>query len=212
MAKGSNKTRFYSLALGKEKNFQARTDGLIGIADATPSVDLYSLLYNSSANTITNFDDSAEGQLIHVHNLVSEPLAFSTNVKVADSAALYGAGDNITFISRGSSFFEISRSVIANPVATATAGEVTPSVGGKDILILNSAGAFHITDFADASEGQQLTVINLGAASSANNDVTKLVIAASGAALIMASSQAYQFTSYSGIWYLTSSTRTTGLL
>lgn len=205
-------SRFFSLSLGKYDNFVNKTDGTIAAADTTPDVSLYSLLYNTSTNTITNFDNAEEGQIIHVHNLVSEQLAFSTNVKTADSAGLWGAGDNITFIARGSSFYEISRSTVANPIATAAAGDTTPSVGGKSVLILNSAGLYQISDFDDASEGQELTVINLGVAASLLNDVTKVIIGGSGGALIMASSQAYQLVSYSGVWYLTSSTRNAGLL
>jgi len=148
-----NKTRFYSLALGREKNFNARTAGL------------------------------------------------------------WNEGSNISFINHNSSWYELSRSSAGGAkTVTVAVGDYTPSVAGIELVVLNSAGAFHISDFDDASEGQQITVLNLGVASSLLNDVTKVVIAASGAALIMASSQAYQLVSNSGIWYLTSSTRTTGLI
>ena len=66
-------SRFYSLALGKFKNFSARTDGLIAQGDTTPDVALNSLLYanNSSNVVITDFDNGEEGQVLCLINVGS---------------------------------------------------------------------------------------------------------------------------------------------
>ncbi len=215
MARTSNKTRFHSLALGKELNFTARTDGLIGAADTTPSVDIYSLLYNSSTNTISYFDDGTEGQLVHVINNADEQCLFSgTQMKVANSAGLWNAGDNITFINHNSSWYEISRSVVGQEVATIAAlGDATPSVKGASIVIANSSGADTITDFDDAHEGQQITLLNVGAGTvTLTDDVTKLVVGASGGDLAVEASATAKLVSYNGVWYVTSAVRDLGLL
>lgn len=207
-------SRFYSLALGREKNFNARTDGLIAAADTTPDVSLYSLLYNSSTNTISYFHNAVEGQIIHVINLVDEQLLFSgAQMKVSDSAGLWNATDNITFISHNSSFYEISRSASGGSrVVTAAAGDNTPSVKGAEVLVLNSAGLYQISDLDDAHEGQKLTILNIGVAASLLNNTARILIGASGGALIIATSCAYDLVHSGGLWFLSSSTRTAALL
>ena len=209
-------SRFYSIALGREKNFSARTDGLITNADTTPDVSIYSLLYSGSTNTISYFDGGKEVQVVTVFNLVDEQMLFSgTQMKVADSAGLWGTGDNITFINHNSSWYELSRSAASNPVVgtIASTGDATPSVKGLKVLVSTTGGNDTITDFDDAHEGQEFTLVNAGAGTlTLTNDVTKLVIAASGGNLAVAASGVAKFVSYSGVWYLTSATRDAGLL
>jgi len=153
-------SRFYSLALGRSKNFNARTDGLIAAADTTPDVSLYSLLYNSSTNTISYFDNGVEGQIVKVINLPDEKLLFSgLQMKVASSAGLY-QGDNITFINHNSAWYETNRSNASNPrVAVAAEADATPSVKNASLLIVPNSAALTITNFDDGYAGQVLTVI-----------------------------------------------------
>ena len=294
-------SRFYSLALGKEKNFQARTDGLITSGDTTPDVSLHSLLYSDSTNTIAFFDNAVEGQIIHVVNLANERLTFTgaqikvgnsssmvenecvtfihhnsafyelsrslkyvrtdgtvaagdttpdvsqykvlyvdtggnlnityfdngeegqiirlinlgagevqfsgAQMLVADSSDLY-ANDNISFLFYNSAWYEIGRKhSAAKNFRTAAAGDATPTVQNTNILVFNSAGAISVTDFDDGYEGQLLTVINKGAGGvTLTNDVTKLVIGASGANYLMAASGAVLLTNVMGVWHLASST------
>ena len=109
-ANNPNPSRFYSLALGKYNNFQARTDGLIAEADTTPDVSMYSLLYanNSAGVAITDFDNGAEGQIIYVVNVGSD-LSFtrSSTMLVTNSSNLV-KNDNISFI-KHSSFLQFNK-------------------------------------------------------------------------------------------------------
>ena len=90
VADNKNVSRFYSLALGKYRNFNARTDGLIGESSTTPDVSQHSLLYanNSSTVVITNLTNGCEGQIVQLINLNSS-LSFSgTNFYLTDSSNL----------------------------------------------------------------------------------------------------------------------------
>lgn len=207
-------TRFFSLALGKYKNFSVVSNGLISAADTTPDVSLYSLLYNTSTNTISYFDNAEEGQIIHVVNIADEKLLFSgAQMKVANSCALWNISDNITFLSHNSSFYELNRGAAGGTrVVQAAVGDNTPTVRGAEVLILNSAGIYQIDNLDDGYEGQQVTILNIGVACSLLNNTSKILIGASGAALVMATSCAYNLVNRSNVWYLTSSTRNAALL
>ena len=208
-----NPSRFFGLALGRYDNFNARTDGLIGLGDTTPSVELWSLLYaNTNGNlNITYFDNPSEGQIVYLMNLGAGEVQFSGNqMKVADSSDLY-ANSNISFIHHNSSWYELSRShtnqknVYDVPI-TAGALDATPSVAGNvKVLIFDSAGNLVVTDFDDGHEGQQITCINRGAGSVAfDHDVTKIMICSSAQDLVLAGSAACTFTNVEGVWFLSS--------
>ena len=156
-------SRFYSLGLGKYKNFTARTDGLITDADTTPDVSLYSLLYSNSTNIITYFDNAEEGQIIVVTNVADEALAFSgAQMKVTDSSNLW-QNDVITFINHNSAFLELSRSHGGQmEVATASQADVTPSIKNIHTLYVNNSDTRTITAFDDGYEGQKITIVNVG--------------------------------------------------
>ena len=159
-------SRFYSLALGKEKNFYARTDGLIVAGDTTPDVSLHSLLYADTGGNlnITYFDNGVEGQIIHLINLGAGEVQFSgAQMLVTDSSDLY-ANDNITFLFHNSSWYELGREhSAAIDIRTVAAGDATPTVQNTKTLIFNSAGALAVTDFDDGYEGQILRILNIGA-------------------------------------------------
>ncbi len=202
MAQGSpNPSRFHSLALGRFNNFQARTDGLITDADTTPSVGLYSLLYSGSTNTLSYFDDGSEGQIVKVINLVSEQMLFSgAQMKVANSAGLWGAGDNISFINHNSSWYETSRGVASNPeVVTASAGDATPSVRGAELLIFNSGGAITVTDFDDGYAGQVLTVVNYGSAVTISNGT--IINGRSDQSYVITTSDSTSYVYTGSVWF-----------
>ena len=212
-----NPSRFFGLALGRYDNFNARTDGLIAAADTTPDVSLYSLLYNSSANTITTFDNPSEGQIVSVINLVAEPLAFSGDqILVADSGKLY-QNANITFICHNTAWYEISRSQPAaggKAISYITAlGDATPSVaGGVKYVIATSTGTDTITDFDDGYEGQEITLINLNSAVTIDDAAGKILVGGSGQALVLNVNEAATMINTSSHWIVVSCNKIGGLL
>src|SRR3990167_5009956 len=111
-------TRYYGLALGKEKNFQAETDGLISATDATPSVSTKSLFYAenpTTATSITTFDDGSEGQLITVIALdTGTTLSNGTLVLNGGSDFVMNANDSITLVKHIDSWYELARSANVN--------------------------------------------------------------------------------------------------
>ena len=160
-------SRFYSLALGKFKNFTARTDGLIAEADTTPDVALYSLLYvnNSSTIVVTDFDNGEEGQIIHLINLGSS-LSFlrGTELLVTDSSNL-NKNDSITFVQHNTSWYELSRSH-ASVLSVKTAGELgadnqAPDITNASVLIVNNSGATTLAGLSGGYVGQILTIVNV---------------------------------------------------
>ena len=105
-------SRFYSLALGKSMNFNARTDGLISPGDTTPDVTLYSLLWanTNSPMTITYFDNGVEGQLVAVGNLGSANIAFNGSGIYWIKSAPIATNEFATFIMHNSVWYELFRS------------------------------------------------------------------------------------------------------
>lgn len=208
-------SRFYSLALGKFRNFQVRTDGLISAGDTTPDVSIYSLLYADTAGNLnlTYLDNGEEGQIVHLINKGAGEVQFSgAQMLVADSSDLY-QNDNITFILHNSSWYELARShSAAKDIRTAIAGDTTPTVQNTKVLLFNSAGAITITDFDDGYEGQVLTIVNKGAgAVTLSNNAALLVISATGQNYVMAVSGAVGLVNVIGIWHLASSTNPAAL-
>lgn len=159
-------SRFYSLCLGKERNFQARTDGLITQADATPDVSLNSLLYanNSSTVVISHFDNGVEGQLIHLINLGSSLSFAGTQLKLSDSSNL-AKNDNITFLYSNSAWYEISRAHSANLGVRYTselgADNQAPDATNASVLVINNSGATILAGISGGYVGQVLTVVNV---------------------------------------------------
>ena len=172
MSVKSNKTRFHSLALGKENNFNARTDGLISVADTTPSVDLWSLLYADTAGAlaITYFDDSTEGQIVHLVNLGAGDVSFlGAQLKVADSSNLK-QNSTITFINHNSAFYELGRSQNnGTTVVTVSTSDVTPSVKNATLVKFTTQSALTVTNFDDGTPGQVITVVSASAAITITN-------------------------------------------
>ena len=157
-------SRFYSLALGKFKNFTARTDGLISEGDTTPDVALNSLLYSNNSSTIivTDFDNGEEGQIIHLINLGSAlTLARGTELLTTDSSNL-NINDSVTFVQHNTSWYELSRSktgalnIRYAPELPATSA---PDVTNARVLVINNSGATTLTNLSGGYVGQVLTVV-----------------------------------------------------
>ena len=136
----NNPTRFHGLALGKEKNFQAETDGLITSADSSPSVSTKSLFYtqNAAATTITDFDDGGEGQIIEVISLDSATIVttLQNGTLILKGGTDYPmmANDSVTLLKSRSNWFEIARAQNnTNTVQSVWAGS---SVAGNSYNIL----------------------------------------------------------------------------
>ena len=168
VADNKNVSRFYSLALGKYKNFQARTDGLIGEGSATPDVSQYSLLYanNSSTTVITNLTNGCEGQLVQLINLGSS-LSFSgANFLLTDSSDLT-KNDNITFINHNNVWYETGRSHSAAldvKYAIELSADNASIVGGvanAKVLVINNSGATVLAGLSGGYVGQILTIVNI---------------------------------------------------
>ena len=160
-------SRFYSLALGRFKNFSAKTDGLIAQGDTTPDVALNSLLYanNSSVVVITDFDNGEEGQLIHLINLGSNlSLQKGAELLVSNSANL-AKNDNITLVNHNSVWYEISRTASANlDVIYASqlgADNQAPDITNAKVLVINNSGATVLAGLSGGYVGQILTIVNV---------------------------------------------------
>lgn len=155
-----NPTRFYGIALGKEKNFQMETDGLIASADSSPSVSTKSLFYtdNAAATTITDFDDGSEGQIIKVISCDSATIitTLQNGTLILKGGADYGmtVNDSITLLKSRSNWFEVARSqnntnqvqnawAISSRVGEAGYAGVTYNIlsGTKILRIYGSGGA-----------------------------------------------------------------------
>jgi len=195
-------TRFHSLALGKYKNFNARTDGLISVGDTTPDVSIYSLLYADTAGdlNITYFDNPEEGQIVQLINLGAGEVEFSgAQMLVTSSSKLY-ANDNISFIHHNSSWYETGRSLCSTvDVKTLSVADATPSVAGVKTLIITSGQTIH--NFDDGYTGQVLTVLNMGAAVTLSNSVTTIMHSRSGQAYILTTSDSTTYVNNADVWY-----------
>lgn len=200
------KSRFYSLALGKELNFQARTDGLITQADTTPSVGIFSLLYSDSANTITYLDDGAEGQVAVIMNIAaSDILTLSGGqMKMATSAPLL-ANESVTLLNHNSAWYEIARGskiTAEGGVVTAAYGDSSPSVRGAAVLVLPSTTKLLITALDDGYDGQRLTIIKVNSCyNTISNGATAVMIAESAQNFVLVTSGTIEVIRYGGIWY-----------
>lgn len=201
---GPNPSRFHAIALGKFKNFQARTDGLIAEGDATPDVSLWSLLYatNSSTVVITNLDSGSEGQLIKIINLGSD-LSFSSEQLFTTDSSNLGLFSSIDFIQRGANWYETGRSHIGSGVqlATTTAAEAdsSPSVKNVKVLVIANSATQSIDGFDDGHEGQLLTVICNGSSFRLDTGGTTINVGTAGAYVVL-SNDAIDLVHFNGTW------------
>ena len=166
VADNKNVSRFYSLALGKYKNFNARTDGLISEGATTPSVAQWSLLYanNSSTYVITNLTDGCEGQIVQLINLGSSLSFNGSNFYLTDSSDL-AKNDNITFINHSNVWYETGRSHSA-AIDTKFSAELgadnqAPDITNTKVLVINNSGATVIAGLSGGYVGQVLTIVNI---------------------------------------------------
>ena len=166
VADNKNVSRFYSLALGKYKNFSARTDGLISEGATTPDVALWSLLYanNSSTYVITNLTNGCEGQIVQLINLGSSLSFNGSNFYLTDSSDL-AKNDNISFINHNNVWYETGRSHSA-AIDTKFSAELgadnqAPDITNTKVLVINNSGATVIAGLSGGYVGQVLTIVNV---------------------------------------------------
>ena len=164
VADNKNVSRFYSLALGKYKNFNARTDGLISEGATTPSVALWSLLYanNSSTYVITNLTDGCEGQIVQLINLGSSLSFNGSNFYLTDSSDL-AKNDNISFINHNNVWYETGRSHSAvldvRYSSELGADNQAPDITNAKVLVINNSGATILAGLSGGYIGQVLTIV-----------------------------------------------------
>lgn len=190
MSNHNNPSRFYSFALGKFRNFQARTDGLIAQADTTPDVALNSLLYanNSAGVTISYFDNGAEGQVIHVINLGSDLSFNGAQLRLTDSSNL-AVNDCISFINSNSAWYELSRSHAGSLDTISIAhGTSSPDVKNAAVVFFNGSGAQTVIAFSNATVGQRVVFWNNGPSAITIN--TSAIVSNSAGNYVLTSSQA----------------------
>lgn len=199
-------SRFYSIALGREKNFSARTDGLISVGDTTPDVSLYSLLYTDTAGalTIADFDNGQEGQLISLINLGAGAISFSTNVKSSDSSSL-STNDTVVFVRHNSSWYELSRShnAASEQITLASSGDSSPSVKNARVLVLTTTAPLLITGIDDGYEGQTVTIIKSGSSYNSLSAGAAIFSASTSDNFVLQPSGQIVITRYNSQWFTT---------
>ena len=181
-----NVSRFYSLALGKYKNFQAKTDGLVNEALATPDVSLNSLIYtnNSSTIVITNLTNGCEGQLVTIINVGSDLSFNGSNFQLTDSSNM-AKNDNISFINHSNVWYETGRSHSGALDTIAVAhGNSAPSVKNLAVLIFNGSAAQTLIGLSDGSIGQTLWIYNNGPSAISINTSALIANSAGGVFLL----------------------------
>ncbi len=165
VADNKNVSRFYSLALGKYRNFQTRTDGLIGEGNATPDVSQYSLLYanNSSTVVVTNLTNGCEGQIVQLINLGSSLSFNGSNFLLSDSSNL-AKNDNISFINHNNVWYETGRSHSAaldvKYASELGADNQAPDITNSRVLVIHNSGATVLAGLSGGYVGQVLTIVN----------------------------------------------------
>ncbi len=208
-----NPTRFYGIAFGKEKNFQAETDGLITSTDTSPSVSTKSLFWlnNASATTITDFDDGSEGQIIQVIALDSYTTISNGTILLSGAQAYkMNAKDSITLIKSRENWFEIARSQNATGaysyVSTGSAGNTLAiNMPGVNYITLNSSGGAPIVlcRLVSGKIGQVVNIVNLNSASiiaDSGGAMCLLITGASSGNYVMTGSDATAFVQTSDSW------------
>ena len=193
-----NPSRFYSLALGKLNNFQARTDGLIAESDTTPDVSMYSLIYanNSATTVIEDFDNGSEGQIVCLINVGSD-LGFyrSSSMLVYDSSNLI-KDESISFIKHKSAWYELSRSHTSNPEVkyaielSADNASIVGGVANAKVLVIHNSGATVLTGLSGGYVGQILTIVNTLSAVTLSHNALLLNEGSAGVGYVMGCSAA----------------------
>lgn len=163
-------TRLYGLALGKEGNFQATTDGLITAGDTTPSVYTKSLFYsnNTTATTITDFDDGKEGQIITLIMLDgSTTVANSTTIYLAGTGDFgQSPGGTLTLIKRGASWYELARktstTAFTQAISSAQGSSQTIQNAAQIVRLLGTSGGVTIciNNLSGGTIGQEIYLLS----------------------------------------------------
>ena len=195
------------MALGPYNNFYASSANCITSGDTTPDVKLGSLFYtvNTSATSITDFDNGEEGQIINIIMLdTMTTIAESVEIKLAGSANMVAGGNQIiSLINHNTAWYEISRSVNVSPriayVSTGSAGNTAVvDVRGKSLVTLNASGGapIQLERLINGVLGQVVTIMNLNSAAIIVNSggaATILVISSSGGNYVMTGSDSVSF-------------------
>lgn len=207
VADNKNVSRFYSLALGKYKNFNARTDGLISEGATTPDVALWSLLYanNSSTYVITNLTNGCEGQIVQLINLGSSLSFNGSNFYLTDSSNL-APNDNITFINHNNVWYETGRShssaLDIKYEAELGADNQAPDVTNRKVLIINNSGATVLAGLSGGYVGQILTIVNVKSNVTLSHNALLLNEASGGVGFILQVSGAVTLININGSKWL----------
>ncbi len=152
-----NPTRFYGIALGKEKNFSAETDGLIS-TNTAPSVSTKSLFWlenPTTATSISDFADGSEGQIITVVALdTGTTLSNGTLVLNGASDFTMSANDSITLVKHINSWYELARSTNVNlTVSITTLSGPAVNVAGVTKIVNISGNSGNLTPVITAISG-----------------------------------------------------------
>jgi hypothetical protein len=157
-------TRFYGLALGKEKNFSVATDGLLAEAATGTSVATKSLFYtnNTTSTILSNLYDGVEGQIVTLVMLDSNTTIVPTSTYlVSDSGSAIDTGQTYTLLQHNDKWYEVSRGNI--PVGIGLGGYETQSiVATSSITVTNASRVVNIVNTALGGSNQTITAISGG--------------------------------------------------
>src|SRR3990167_6811926 len=204
-ADNKNVSRFYSLALGKFKNFQTKTDGLIGEGAAIPDVSANSLLYanNSSTIVITNLTNGSEGQLVKIINLGSSLSFNGSNFYLSDSSNL-AKNDNITFISHNNVWYEEGRAhsgqLSVRYASELGADNQAPDITNASVLVINNSGATILAGLSGGYIGQGGTLVNIKSAVTLSHNACILNQGSGGVGYILLASGAVTVVNVGSRW------------
>ena len=201
------KSRFYSLALGIEKNFEATTAGLVAESNTSPDVSLYSLLYfNNTTNNVgvTGFTNSDEGQIIHCINLGS-PIAFVGTDKFVQTASGYvEVNGSITFIKGKSKYYEVSRSDACGcfGIVTSNCESAATILSTTKVLVLTGTKPIAIKGISGGYDGQTIQVVKTGSCPNYLNNQAAIWFGGTADSIVMHGSANATITRSGGKWYL----------
>jgi len=201
------KSRFYSLALGREKNFEATTAGLVAESNTSPDVSLYSLLYfNNTTNNvgITGFTNADEGQILHCINLGS-PIAFiGTDNFIQTNSGYVEVNNSITFIKAKSKYYELSRSNACGCFGIKTSNcESAPTIdSGTKMLVLTGTKPIAIKGISGGYDGQTIQIIKTGSCPNFLNNQAAVWYGGTADSIVMHGSANVTVTRKGGQWFL----------
>lgn len=217
----------FGRALGREGNFQSRTDNLFTESDTTPDVTFGSLFFenNTSATVITHFDLSSpstagtfwsqfEGKLIDVYFLGgSTTIANAGQIRLAGTDNLFLPDQTLSLVYHNSSWIEVARSRnTRSEVTTFTVAGASVSLNVNDVslAIINATAATTIVSLSGGQVGQQVTLVRapLTSGTGITIDATGNLSFAGTASFVMTSgggaTRAYTFVRVDSNWALTS--------